>query len=78
MRYYWPDRQVQQAQSRLLANLAEVEIPLPLLSQYLPDQYPRVRRGELASEPTALVVDRVRDVLRTYTQACNPSLRSSL
>ena len=78
MRYYWPDRQVQQAQSRLLANLAAVDIPLPLLSQYLPDQYPRVRRGELAPEPTALVVDRVRDVLRTYTQACNPSLRSSL
>ena len=78
MRYYWPDRQVQQAQSRLLANLAAVEIPLPLLSQYLPDQYPRVRRGQLAPEPTALVVDRVRDVLRTYTQACNPSLRSSL
>ena len=78
VRYYWPDRQVQQAQSRLLANLAAVDIPLPLLSQYLPDQYPRVRRGELASEPTALVVDRVRDVLRTYTQACNPSLRSSL
>jgi D-tagatose-1,6-bisphosphate aldolase subunit GatZ/KbaZ len=78
MRYYWPDRQVQQAQSRLLANLAAVEIPPPLLSQYLPDQYPRVRRGELAPEPTALVVDHVRDVLRTYTQACNPSLRSSL
>ena len=78
MRYYWPDRQVQQAQSRLLANLAAVDIPLPLLSQYLPDQYPRVRRGELASEPTALVVDRVRDVLRAYNQACNPSLRSSL
>ena len=78
VRYYWPDRQVQQAQSRLLANLAAVDIPLPLLSQYLPDQYPRVRRGELASEPTALVVDRVRDVLRAYNQACNPSLRSSL
>lgn len=78
IRYYWPDRQVQQAQSRLLANLAAVDIPLPLLSQYLPDQYPRVRRGELASEPTALVVDRVRDVLRAYNQACNPSLRSSL
>jgi D-tagatose-1,6-bisphosphate aldolase subunit GatZ/KbaZ len=78
IRYYWPDRQVQQAQSRLLANLDAVDIPLPLLSQYLPDQYPRVRRGELASEPTALVVDRVRDVLRAYTHACNPSLRSSL
>src|ERR1039458_8502679 len=78
IRYYWPDRQVQQAQSRLLANLGAVDIPLPLLSQYLPDQYTRVRRGELASEPTALAVDRVRDVLRAYTQACNPSLRSSL
>ena len=78
IRYYWPDRQVQQAQSRLLANLDAVDIPLPLLSQYLPDQYPRVRRGELASEPTALAVDRVRDVLRAYTHACNPSLRSSL
>ena len=78
MRYYWPDRQVQQAQSRLLANLSAVEIPLPMLSQYLPDQYSRVRRGELAPEPTALVIDHVRDVLRTYTQACNPTLRSSL
>ena len=78
MRYYWPYPQVQQAQSRLLANLSVVEIPLPLLSQYLPEQYSRVRGGELAPEPTALVLDRVRDVLRTYTQACNPSLRSSL
>ncbi|HEY8654859.1 MAG TPA: D-tagatose-bisphosphate aldolase, class II, non-catalytic subunit [Dermatophilaceae bacterium] len=74
LRYYWPDPQISTAQSRLLANLGAVDIPLPLLSQYLPDQYMRVRHGELAAEPTALAIDRVRDVLRGYARACDPSL----
>jgi len=74
LRYYWPDPQISAAQSRLLTNLGKVDIPLPLLSQYLPDQYTRVRHGELAAEPTALVIDRVRDVLRGYARACDPSL----
>lgn len=78
LRYYWPDPQISAAQSRLLANLGAVEIPLPLLSQYLPDQYTRVRHGELAVEPIALAIDRVRDVLRGYARACDPSLRSLL
>lgn len=78
LRYYWPDPQVHAAQVRLLANLGKVDIPLPLLSQYLPDQYRRVRRGELEVDATALAVDRVRNVLRDYSRACDPSLRSSL
>ena len=78
LRYYWPDEQVHAAQVRLLANLSAVDIPLPLLSQYLPEQYRRVRLGELALEPIALAVDRVRDVLRDYSRACDPLLRSSL
>jgi D-tagatose-1,6-bisphosphate aldolase subunit GatZ/KbaZ len=76
VRYYWPDPQIHAAESALLTNLGALEIPLPLLSQYLPDQYARVRHGELAVEPTALAIDRVRDVLRTYARACNPSQRS--
>jgi D-tagatose-1,6-bisphosphate aldolase subunit GatZ/KbaZ len=78
VRYYWPDPEIRAAQSRLLANLSNVDIPLPMLSQYLPNQYARVRHGELAAEPTALAIDSVRDVLRTYARACNPSLRSAL
>lgn len=78
VRYYWPDSEISRAQSTLLANLGAVEIPLPLLSQFLPDQYARVRRGELAVDPTALVIDHVRDVLRAYARACDPLLRSSL
>jgi D-tagatose-1,6-bisphosphate aldolase subunit GatZ/KbaZ len=75
MRYYWPDPAVRSAQDRLLANLAAVELPLPLISQYLPAQYARVRRGDLLADPRALVIDHVRDVLRVYAQACDPGQR---
>jgi D-tagatose-1,6-bisphosphate aldolase subunit GatZ/KbaZ len=71
LRYYWPDPEVHSAQERLLANLAAVELPLPLISQHLPDQYARIRRGELSAQPHALVIDHVRDVLRAYARACN-------
>ncbi len=72
LRYYWPDPEVHEAQERLLENLTRREIPLPLLSQYTPKQYARVRRGELAAQPRALVIDHVRDVLRAYSHACGP------
>lgn len=58
------------AQERLLASLESVAIPLPLLSQHMPRQYERVRAGELALSARALVLDRVRDVLRDYDEAC--------
>ncbi|GIF63940.1 tagatose-6-phosphate kinase [Asanoa ishikariensis] len=73
MRYYWPDPEIQAAEQQLLANLSGRTIPLPLLSQYLPDQYQRVRAGVLAAHPVDLVLDRVRDVLRGYRQAITPS-----
>lgn len=72
LRYYWPDPEVHRAQQRLLTNLAAVVIPLPLLSQHLPVQYARVRDGLLTSDPETLVLDRVKDVLRTYARACSP------
>lgn len=69
LRYYWPDPEVHEAQERLLDNLSATDIPLPLLSQYLPDQYARVRDSELSAHPRALVIDRVRDVVRGYARA---------
>jgi D-tagatose-1,6-bisphosphate aldolase subunit GatZ/KbaZ len=72
LRYYWPDPEIQAAQDRLMANLTAREIPLPLLSQHLPQQYARIRSGELTPDPRALVLDHVRDVLRTYARACDP------
>ncbi|MFD8421677.1 D-tagatose-bisphosphate aldolase, class II, non-catalytic subunit [Streptomyces sp. NPDC059466] len=70
MRYYWPDPEIAAAQDRLFTNLSGLDIPLPLLSAYLPGQYRRVRTGALSATPRDLVVDRVRDVLRDYDRAC--------
>jgi D-tagatose-1,6-bisphosphate aldolase subunit GatZ/KbaZ len=73
LRYYWPDPAVAAARDRLLANLAAVRIPRPLLSQHLPRQYARVRAGELPDDdPRGLALDRIRDVLRDYARACSP------
>ena len=71
-RYYWPDAEITASADRLFANLDRTGLPLPLLSQFLPAQYDRVRRGELEPTPTACALDRVRDVLRRYTAACTP------
>jgi D-tagatose-1,6-bisphosphate aldolase subunit GatZ/KbaZ len=71
LRYYWPDPHVHVAQERLLSNLSAVTIPLPLLSQYLPVQYERVRDGQLDAAPESLVMDHVKQVLRTYARACS-------
>ena len=73
IRYYWPDAEVRAAQHRLLTGLAARDIPLPLISAHLPEQYDRVRHGALATDPAALAVDRVRDVLRAYARATAPT-----
>jgi D-tagatose-1,6-bisphosphate aldolase subunit GatZ/KbaZ len=70
MRYYWADPDVAGAQQRLLDNLGDRDIPLPLVSAHLPRQYDLVRRGELPADPRAWALDRVRGVLATYARAC--------
>jgi len=78
MRYYWPDSEIQAAQARLLSNLARIDVPPPLLSQHLPDQYRRVRGGLLGVDPRELLIDRIADVLRVYAGACSPSPERAL
>ena len=48
-----------------------------MLSQYLPSQYERVRDHRLAADPHALVVDRIRDVMRRYAAACGQQSAAS-
>ena len=48
VRYYWPDSQIDTALAHLVRNLADEAIPLPLISQYLPLQYVKVREGRSA------------------------------
>lgn len=79
LRYYWPDPHIEAAVARLTANLSAVAIPPPLLSQYLPAQYARVREGTLTAHPHDLAVDRVGDVLRAYAGATgqNAAIRTT-
>jgi D-tagatose-1,6-bisphosphate aldolase subunit GatZ/KbaZ len=73
LRYYWPHPVVEAAEKKLMTNLRDRSIPLPLISAVLPRQYTRIRAGLLDPDPTAMVIDRVRDVLRDYSAACRAS-----
>jgi D-tagatose-1,6-bisphosphate aldolase subunit GatZ/KbaZ len=70
IRYYWNTPETQQAFERLMTNLGEKPLPLALLSQYLPEQYEKIRRGELKNHPRELLLGRVLDVLEIYHGAC--------
>lgn len=70
VRYYWPDGQIDEAFERLVRNLADDTIPLPLISQYLPLQYVRVREGGLLATPRELIINHIQDILQQYHHAC--------
>jgi len=69
LRYYWADDEVDAARRTLLANLDRTGIPMPLISQFLPYQYDRIRAGELEPVAQSLVIDRIRDAMRPYARA---------
>jgi D-tagatose-1,6-bisphosphate aldolase subunit GatZ/KbaZ len=71
IRYYWHRPEIATAVARLISNLSPVTIPESMLSRYLPAQYLRLRKKEMAGDPASLVVDKIRDVLRNYAAACN-------
>jgi len=70
IRYYWPDNNVVKATEQLLSNLTETEIPLPLISQFMPEQYQEIRLGKLKNSPKELVKSKIKQVTETYAQAC--------
>lgn len=70
LRYYLPHEKIVAAIELMFENLNRVSIPEPLISQYMPKQFDRVREGLLAPTPKDLVMDRVRDALRPYSFAC--------
>lgn len=70
VRYYWARPEVQAALDRLFENLAQGRPPLALLSQFLPEQYARVRDSHLGYDPREWVADRITSMLTQYTDAC--------
>lgn len=70
IRYYWPQPEVENSLSRLLHNLEQTTIPLPLLSQYLPIQYNHIREGKIENKPEEILMDHIQEVIRDYRFAC--------
>jgi len=68
-RYYWQVPMVQEAVSILVQNLKRVEIPLTLISQYLPLHHAEIRRGSLSADPEELIQASIRMVLEDYSLA---------
>ena len=78
LRYYWADDEVDAARRTLLSNLDRTGIPMPLISQFLPYQYDRIRAGELEPVAQSLVIDRIRDAMRPYSRACRAASANTL
>ncbi|HEV2397224.1 MAG TPA: class II D-tagatose-bisphosphate aldolase, non-catalytic subunit [Candidatus Sulfotelmatobacter sp.] len=70
-RYYWNQRPVQEEVTRLLGNLQGKEIPLTLISQFLPVEYESIRAGELEASPGKLIRFHIQRVLGMYAEACS-------
>lgn len=73
IRYYWSTPVVERACMQLFERLASSDIPLTLISQYLPMQYAAIREGLLENDPRELVFDGIEQVLRNYDRACRPA-----
>ena len=68
-RYYLTDSEVQNSINLLIRNLSKREIPLTLISQFLPNQYEKIRNSCLKNDPASLIKDKVADVLDDYSYA---------
>lgn len=69
VRYYWNRLEVEEALARLTANLSG-QIPLPLLSQYMPKQYSAISEGSLSANPVSLIRHKVQTAIYPYADAC--------
>ncbi len=69
-RYYWNEPSVQAEVARLMANLAALPIPLPLVSQYFPLEYEAVTERQFSPTPEMLIRNHIRHVLGIYSRAC--------
>ncbi|UMM09753.1 D-tagatose-bisphosphate aldolase, class II, non-catalytic subunit [Gluconobacter frateurii] len=70
IRYYWPQPDAEAAVKTLLRQLEETGLPDPLLSQFLPVQYEKIRDGLLPRHPRDIILSAIDTVLGLYDQAC--------
>ena len=68
-RYYLSEPQVQKAISNLIAAFGEKDVPIQLISQYLPQQRSKVQMGTLRPRAMDLLLDRIAGCYEEYHAA---------
>lgn len=69
IRYYWPQKSVNMALSKLIANLREYTIPNGLLDQYMPAQFNAFKTGQILNDPVEIIHHKITEVLKIYSLA---------
>lgn len=70
IRYYWTHPEVKAAQKVLFENLIANPLPITILSQYLPNQAKAVFQNQIQNQPAEIVMHKVMEVTKVYSQAC--------
>lgn len=71
VRYYLNEPEVERSIEKLFENIEIIkdEIPLGVISQYLPNTYMKIRKKELSRDPKSWVIDAVKEALDPYVKA---------
>ncbi len=73
-RYYLPDPAVDESISILIKNINAAQIPMTLLSQFMPLQYEAVRSGRIQLTAEELIQDRIGNYIDDYIYAVDPTV----
>lgn len=72
VRYYIGSDTVQAAIDKMMDNLSNQTLPYSMLSQFVPVQYHKIRKGVLANDPYEIALDAVVNVVDEYNYAVFP------
>lgn len=65
-RYYLPDKDVSEAIEKLKKNINEIQIPLSILSQYMPDVFRKVIEEGLEVTAELMIKSRIMNCIESY------------
>ncbi|QSW20362.1 class II D-tagatose-bisphosphate aldolase, non-catalytic subunit [Clostridium gasigenes] len=68
-RYYMPREEVNYALEKMIENLNLVEIPITVVSQFMHNQYKKIRDGEMELTAINLLKDRIGEYIDDYIYA---------
>ncbi|MEG1287121.1 MAG: class II D-tagatose-bisphosphate aldolase, non-catalytic subunit [Clostridium sp.] len=76
-RYYMPREEVNYALEKMIENLNSIEIPITVVSQFMHNQYKKIRDGEMKLTAVDLLKDRIGEYIDDYIYAVTNKAQSN-